>query len=474
MLIVAQLLMLNDKADGADNPFLQRVHFLKTFPIDHFNHEDYFRYHLNYHQQFPESFNFEILATKVQQPQEPTVKPLPVYFGNVCFRMLPVIDLFIHRYLEMELAEIETPQGCLDTILDSFVSLYRFHHQPLTFVYQTLYCFTQLPAAKKRLLAVKIIREFDAVRPAFWALSEKYLAIPEENFRPEANWEPDEDYWMHLLGRLVMRIDAIGPDREFDSLSLDWRYMEFTNSVNLTVFASCIEVMTLPCSIQKVTDSLIDLIVKPDSPIPVEDIPKWFNAFGMITAHLPYEYSKVVNQAIITALNSPEILQIQPSAVYPSHNFSFSPEEQRESDNYLARMITCVHACWSHMAIIQLTPLQKFLENEVRPILRTEMQLLFILHLISPFLSRLEKERTRILSEVVVELYQLIHQIGQQVELIHVDAIADLLYHIKYKYIGEYRPVMEKVREFIRHFPQKLRDRLKFMYTHRAGRVPNE
>ncbi len=45
------------------------------------------------------------------------------------------------------------------------------------------------------------------------------------------------------------------------------------------------------------------------------------------------------------------------------------------------------------------------------------MQLLFILHLISPFLSRLEKERTRILSEVVVELYQLIHQIGQQVHL---------------------------------------------------------
>ena len=57
----------------------------------------------------------------------------------------------------------------------------------------------------------------------------------------------------------------------------------------------------------------------------------------------------------------------------------------------------------------------KILKNEVRPILRTEMQLLFILHLISPFLSRLEKERTRILSEVVVELYQLIHQIGQQV-----------------------------------------------------------
>ena len=159
-------------------------------------------------------------------------------------------------------------------ILDSFVSRYRFHHQPLTFVYQTLYCFTQLPAVKKRLLAVKIIREFDTVRPPYWALSEKYLAIPEENFRPEANWEPDEDYLIHLLGRLVLRIDAIGPDREFDSLNLDWRYMEFTNSVNLTVFASCIEVMTLPCSIQKVTDSLIDLLVKPDSPIPVDDIPK--------------------------------------------------------------------------------------------------------------------------------------------------------------------------------------------------------
>ena len=44
-LIVAQLLMLNDKADGGENPFLQRVQFLQnTFPIDHFNHEDQFRF----------------------------------------------------------------------------------------------------------------------------------------------------------------------------------------------------------------------------------------------------------------------------------------------------------------------------------------------------------------------------------------------------------------------------------------------
>ena len=91
--------------------------------------------------------------------------------------MLPILDLFIHRYLEMELAGVSLPPQSLETILKSVGSLYKFHHQPITFLYQTLYCYPQLSAQRKRNLAVTIVQAFEQSRPRFWALSEKYLAI---------------------------------------------------------------------------------------------------------------------------------------------------------------------------------------------------------------------------------------------------------------------------------------------------------
>ena len=60
-----------------------------------------------------------------------------------------------------------------------------------------------------------------------------------------------------------------------------------------------------------------------------------------------------------------------------------------------------------------------------------------VCHLIGPFFARLEKERTRVLSEVVIELYNMVHQVAQHCQIVHTDTIADLLYHIKYKHVGE-------------------------------------
>lgn len=81
---MCQLLLLKgfDKDTVTEkNPFLQRVEALNAFPIDHWENQDHFHHHMTFHKQFPESFNFEILATKVVPPQTPTKNTLPVYFG---------------------------------------------------------------------------------------------------------------------------------------------------------------------------------------------------------------------------------------------------------------------------------------------------------------------------------------------------------------------------------------------------------
>ena len=79
-------------------------------------------------------------------------------FSNVCLRMLPIMDMFIHRYLEMESSGVAMPQQGLEKVLYKIGSLYRFHHQPITFLYQTLYCYPQLAPLRKRTLALIIVQ----------------------------------------------------------------------------------------------------------------------------------------------------------------------------------------------------------------------------------------------------------------------------------------------------------------------------
>lgn len=47
---------------------------------------------------------------------------LPIYFGNVCLRFLPVFDIVIHRFLELL-----PVSKSLETLLDHLGSLYKFH-----------------------------------------------------------------------------------------------------------------------------------------------------------------------------------------------------------------------------------------------------------------------------------------------------------------------------------------------------------
>ena len=133
--------------------------------------------------------------------------------------------------------------------------------------------------------------------------------------------------------------------------------------------------------------------------------------------------------------------------------------------------------------------------------MKTELQLLFICHLIGPFFARLEKERTRVLTDVVIELYQIILQVSQNTVIVHADAIgkfgfflltqsdrikfvelkknvnffsksnsADLLYHIKYKHVGEM--IKNEIRQIIIHLPPSLKEKLKFLIRSRSN-VPN-
>jgi len=77
-----------------------------------------------------------------------------------------------------------------------------------------------------------------------------------------------------LLGRLVERIDQVGSAPDFDPLGLDWRFMEFSNAVHLSLFATCVEILTLPVPQEIIAEHLINAVINLDSPIGVDILPK--------------------------------------------------------------------------------------------------------------------------------------------------------------------------------------------------------
>lgn len=73
-------------------------------------------------QKYPEKLYFEGLADQVNPPMQLQPQYLPIYFGNVCLRFLPVFDIIIHRFLEL----LPVAKS-LETLLDHLGGLYKFH-----------------------------------------------------------------------------------------------------------------------------------------------------------------------------------------------------------------------------------------------------------------------------------------------------------------------------------------------------------
>lgn len=116
----------------------------------------------------------------------------------------------------------------------------------------------------------------------------------------------------------------------------------------------------------------------------------------------------------------------------------------------------------SHFPFDSLLP--NLLKDRIKPKIQTEEQFIFVCHLVGPFLQRFFVERTRIVMDVTIELYEMLGIIDRQVEKFRfMDSICDLLYHIKYQFTGD--SVKNEVESVIRSLRPQLQLRLRFI-TH--------
>ena len=125
---IIQLLLLKPQ------DFRNRVsELVKNMSPEHWMTNEFYTNHLEFHRKFPEKFSFEDQQSYGGGGND-TNSPLPVYFGNVCLRFIPVFDIVVHRFLELP-----PVSKSLETLLDHIGVLYKFHDRPITYLYNTLH-----------------------------------------------------------------------------------------------------------------------------------------------------------------------------------------------------------------------------------------------------------------------------------------------------------------------------------------------
>lgn len=456
---IIQLLLLKP------NDFRNRVSdFVKENSPEHWLQNDWHNKHMNYHKKYPEKLYFEGLAEQVNPPVPIQPQYLPIYFGNVCLRFLPVFDIVIHRFLELL-----PVSKSLETLLDHLGGLYKFHDRPVTYLYNTLHYYevhlrdrTNL----KRKLVHSIIGSLKDNRPPGWCLSELYLKYG-MNAREDNPWIPDDTYYCKLIGRLV---DTMAGKSPGPFPNCDWRFNEFPNPAAHALHVTCVELMALAVPGKEVGNALLNVVLRSQPLVPRENITAWMNAIGLIITALPEPYWIVLHDRIVSVLQSPSLTSETEWVGYPFQLFDFTACHKSYSEMNCSYTLALAHAVWHHSSIGQLSLIPKFLPEVLIPIVKTEYQLLYVYHLIGPFLQRFQQERTRCMIEIGVAFYEMLLNVDQCSEHLNfVEPICDFLYHMKYMFTGD--SIKDQVEKIIFNLRPALKLRLRFI-THISMQEP--
>uniref|UniRef100_A0A8C5NER4 Mediator of RNA polymerase II transcription subunit 23 n=1 Tax=Gouania willdenowi TaxID=441366 RepID=A0A8C5NER4_GOUWI len=425
--------------------------FVKENAPEHWLQSDWHSKHMNYHKKYPEKLYFEGLADQVSPPMQLQPQYLPIYFGNVCLRFLPVFDIVIHRFLELL-----PVSKSLETLLDHLGGLYKFHDRPVTYLYNTLHYYERHLRDRtnlKRKLVHAIMSSLKENRTPGWCLSETYMKFG-MNAREDNVWIPDDTYYCKLIGRL-----SPGPFP-----NCDWRFNEFPNPAAHALHVTCVELMALALPGKDVGNALLNVVLKSQPLVPRENVTAWMNAIGLVITALPEPYWIVLHERIISVISSPVLMSGTEWAGYPFALLDFTACHQSYSEMNCSYVLALAHAVWHHSSIGQLSLIPKFLSETLKPIVKTEFQLLYVYHLVGPFLQRFQQERTRCMLEIAVAFYEMLHMVDQHCKhLNYMDPICDFLYHIKYMYTGD--SVKDQVEKIIMSLRQAMKLRLRFI-TH--------
>ncbi|XP_034947212.1 mediator of RNA polymerase II transcription subunit 23 [Chelonus insularis] len=435
--------------------FRNRVQeFVKENSPEHWKQLNWHEKHLAFHRKYPETFAPEGIMD--QTSGGPThYQSLPVYFGNVCLRFLPVFDIVVHRYLE-----IPQVSKSLEILLEHLGCLYKFHDRPVTYLYNTLHYYeTTLRdrAPLKRRLVAAVLGSLREIRPPAWALTEPFLVYMSRTGDEAITWVPELDYYIRLVRRMVETMTGVP---HFPSV--DWRFNEFPNPSAHVLYVTCVELMAVPLAPNIVANCLLDVVAKGYTVIPPKEIHLWINCVGLLMAALPECYWAAFYDRLVDTIKSPGLVKWQYNNLTPFQMFNFDTTHNCLMENKYSYMLALAHSIWHHAGVGQITTMPQFIKGKLQPVVNSEEQLIFACHLIGPTLARFNVERPRCVVELSVSLYEMLEQVDRtQSTLKYMDPVCDLLYHIKYMFVGDM--MKTDVECIIRRLRPALQMRLRFI-----------
>ncbi|KAI5702002.1 hypothetical protein M8J75_015647 [Diaphorina citri] len=429
--------------------FRNRVsEFVKENSPEHWKQSDWHEKHLAFHQNYPEKFAPEgILDQSGSSPYQ----SLPVYFGNVCLRFLPVFDIVIHRYLDLP-----PVTKSLETLLEHLGCLYKFHDRPITYLYNTLHYFDKKLRDRlqlKRKLVYAVLASLCEIRPPGWSLSDQYLQYMSNTGGDKPPWIPDLDYYIYLVKRVV---DTLNGDPPFPPT--DWRFNEFPNPAAHALYVTCVELMGLPVPPEQVVK-----IFYPSryTVIASDQIHAYINVLGLLMSALPDPYWTTLQDRLIRVISSPALVQGTTNCdIFALCNFNRT--HNTLLGNQYAYTLALTHSLWHHAGLGQISCVPQFIKKRLAPCVKSEQQFIFLCHVIGPFLQRFNSERPKAVMDLTVTLYNALESVDKNsVHMSHMDEICDLLYHIKYMFVGDL--MKSEVEGIIRKLRPALQMRLRFI-----------
>lgn len=222
------------------------------------------------------------------------------------------------------------------------------------------------------------------------------------------------------------------------------------------------ELLGLPISPQNVSNKLFDVVIKGLVLISYQNIHSWINAIGLIISALPESYWSVIYDRLSEIIRLPQIIE-WPYRQSPFEMFSFNTVRYALLDHKFVMILAIAHSIFHHFNIGQTSKIVMYVKEKLVPYIRTEPQLLYLLHIISPFLIRLDPKDVIEITKIFYELLEFIdkNNVENNSLIQYMDPICDIFYHLKYMFIGD--SMKADLEPIIKRLSNPLKARLRFV-----------
>lgn len=147
----------------------------------------------------------------------------------------------------------------------------------------------------------------------------------------------------------------------------------------------------------------------------------------------------------------------------PFDMFSFKTVQHALLETKFVMVLALAHSVFHHFNIGQSSKMVHYIKEKLIPHIKTEYQLIYLHHILGPFLQRLDPKDVIEITKVFYELLELVDRANVQNKepMKYMDPICDMLYHIKYMFVGD--SMKADLEPIIRGLSTPLRLRLRFI-----------